>query len=315
MTMTISGIHHVTAISGRPQENIAFYSQLLGLRIVKVTVNFDDPTSYHIYYGDASARPGTLITFFFWPGARLARRGAGEANRAIFAIPRGSISYWQSRLKAAGVASTMVPAENGVAAALQFADTEGLQLALTESSNLDPEEPNRCGKVPQEHAIGRIWGIELHVKDFSASRRHLTDALGATTVAAREGGSLLRLGTGGWAGTIGLTASAPGEQMGRLGAGAIHHVAWRAATAEDQDLWRERLAVGGLHVTPPMERVYFRSIYYREPGGVLFEIATDGPGFTVDESVERLGKQLMLPPWLEDQREAIAASLPPLQFA
>ncbi|NNM85652.1 MAG: ring-cleaving dioxygenase [Phycisphaerales bacterium] len=315
MAITISGIHHVTAISGRPQENMAFYSELLGLRIVKVTVNFDDPTSYHIYYGDASARPGTLMTFFFWPGARLARRGTGEANRVTFAIPPASLGYWQSRLKAAGTTSAMVAADHGSSAALQFTDTEGLPLALTESADLPPDESHRLGTVPQEHAIGRIWGIDLHVKDFNASRRHLTDVLGATTVAQREGRVSLRLGTGGWAGAIGLTASVAGEQMGRLGAGAIHHVAWRVATAEDQDLWRQRLDMSGLHVTPPMERVYFRSIYYREPGGVLFELATDGPSFTVDESVEQLGTQLMLPPWLEDQREAIAASLPPLQFS
>jgi glyoxalase family protein len=294
------GLHHITAIAGDPARNLAFYQDLLGLRLVKKTVNFDDPGTYHLYYGDEQGSPGTILTFFPWPGARPGRRGAGEATGTAFAIPAASLSWWLDRLSDRGVTHE-VPAKRFGETVVGFQDPDGMSLELVARD---------VGDVPAEHAIRAFAGVTI--------RSTRPDSTGAvlSLLGYEEGpkdGDVTRWSTNApGVATIVDVKDASAEPRHASGAGTVHHIAFRAADDAAQAAMVETLSSRGLQVTPQQDRNYFRSVYFREPGGVLFEIATDAPGFAVDEPADSLGRTLMLPQWLEPRRAAIEAALPPL---
>jgi glyoxalase family protein len=309
MGQAIPGIHHVTAIAGDPQRNLDFYAGMLGLKLVKLTVNYDDPGTYHLYYGDAQGRPGTILTFFPWPGARKGRVGSGQIRSIAFSIPRHSAEFWLDRLGGHGV----VHEEHALFGerVLSFADPDGLRLELIAGS--DPREGYAGGAAPPEHAIRGIHGVTLAEEGYERTAALLTSTMGFRKTA--EEGNRFRFETG--AGGAGATADVecvPDLSPGRVSAGSVHHVAWRTPDDAGQVAWHDTIADAGLNVTPVIDRKYFHSIYFREPGGVLFEIATDPPGFAVDEPAGQLGTRLMLPPWLEPHRAELEKVLPPLRL-
>jgi glyoxalase family protein len=311
MKRPIAGIHHVTAMASKPQANVDFYTGVLGLRLVKKTVNFDDPGTYHFYYGNEAGEPGTIMTFFPWPMARRGVQGAGQATVTAFSVPQGSLGFWTERLKSLGVAFED-PRPRFDEEVLTLLDPDGLRLELVARPEADGREPWQGSGVPAEHAVRGFEGVTLTEWNPEVTAGVLEQTLGFRKVA--EEGSRFRYetGAGGHGSRVDVLAS-PTEPRGHVSAGTVHHVAWRAADAADQLAWREAVADAGLYVTPVLDRQYFQSIYFREPGGVLFEIATDPPGFTRDEPVEALGSGLMLPPWLETSRPRIQAALPPVE--
>jgi glyoxalase family protein len=303
------GIHHVTAIAGDPSSNVAFYAGVLGLRLVKKTVNFDDPETYHLYFGDEVGHPGTIMTFFPWPGAMRGRHGVGQLTVTSFAVPPQALGYWSERLRSHGVTPerTEVLGEE----VLAFEDPDGLQLEIVGVSNAARRAGWAGGPVPAEHAIRGFAQVTVAEEGYEATARLLTEIMGFRLAA--ESGNRFRYTIGeGAVGTRVDVVCTPDAPPGRIAAGTVHHVAFRVAGDAEQEQWRERLAERGINVTPVLDRQYFRSIYYREPGGVLFEIATDPPGFTVDEPIADLGTRLQLPPRLERARARIEAALPPL---
>ena len=312
MKREIPGIHHVTAIAGDPQRNVDFYVGALGLRFVKRTVNFDDPGTYHLYYGDESGRPGSLLTFFPWPGAPQGRLGSGQATATSYSIPAASVGFWLERLKRHGVAARG-PERRVGDQVISFSDPDGLPLELTASPEPDPRTPWREGPVPAEHAITGFHGLTLLEERPEGTARLLTETLGFRAAGEAEGRRRYVTARGG-PGSIVDVVAGPGVPRGIVAVGTVHHVAWRAPGDADQEAWRNEIAALGIHVTPVIDRKYFRSIYFREPGGVLFEIATDAPGFAVDESPERVGQSLVLPPWLEPRRAELTAALPPIRL-
>ena len=306
--MRTEGIHHVTAVAGRPADNVAFHTDVLGLRLVKRTVNFDDTGTYHLYYGDETGSPGTVLTFFPFEVARRGRSGRGQATATAFLVPPGSLDYWAGRFETRDVDSDD-PVDRFAERVLAFRDPHGQPLELiTGESDV---EPWADGGIPVEHAVRGFFGVTLHSGNPAATGEVL-ELLGFDR--AGEADERVRYVAVGERATVVdvLTRHAPN---GRPGFGTVHHVAFRAAYDDEQAAWRERLTDAGQFVTPVRDRRYFRSIYFREPGGVLFEIATDGPGFTRDEPVTELGSSLKLPPWLEDDRAALEAALPPLDAA
>ncbi|GAA0993799.1 ring-cleaving dioxygenase [Subtercola frigoramans] len=313
MTAETSGLHHVTAIGGDPQKNIDFYITGLGLRLVKKTVNFDDPSTYHLYYGDDAGRPGSLMTFFPWKGIRPGRIGAGQSTSTAFSVPAGSIGWWKSHFAGLGVEST-VTSENQAEERLSLRDPDGLQLDLVASSIVDPRDPWDSASVPAEFAVRGQHSSVLTVKDPTGTARVLTEELGMSLIS--EQGNRLRFSAGGseLAGHIVDVIADPKAQTGLTAGGTVHHIAFRVPDQETQQLWREQLAGHGYEVTQILDRQYFTSIYFREPGGVLFEIATDTPGFDIDEPLLELGRSLKLPPWLEPSREAIEHSVIPVRL-
>ncbi|HVB11292.1 MAG TPA: ring-cleaving dioxygenase [Bacillota bacterium] len=297
--MRVPGIHHVTAIAGNPQANLDFYTQVLGLRLIKRTVNFDDPGSYHLYFGDERGTPGTVMTFFPWPDGQRGRAGVGQATVTAFRVPEGSLGWWAERLRTHGVVPGEVGSRFG-SDVLGFEDPDGLRLELVAGEGSDDAEP---------HAILGFHGVTLSEQGFEATARLLTETLGLE--AAGESGNRYRFQCAEAA--VVDVLCLPAGTRGRVSVGTVHHVAFRARDDEEQAEWHERLADLGLNVTRVLDRCYFHSIYFREPGGVLFEIATDGPGFAIDEPLAALGGTLRLPPWLEAQRAAIEAQLPPVR--
>jgi glyoxalase family protein len=312
----IAGLHHVSAIATDPQQNLELYAGLLGLKLVKRTVNFDDPSTYHLYYGDETGSPGTLMTFFPIPRARRGSRGTGQATTTAFAVPTGSLGWWRDRLAAASVVHED-PAGRLDEEALVFLDGDGLRLELVEDPTARDRAPwsTAAGSpVPETHALRGFHSVALTVAQEAPSRRVL-EGMGyrhQTTEGARH-----RFVAGGAeADTAGATIDlvvSPGAGDGRGGAGTVHHIAFRAADDTDQLAWRDAVIDLGLQPTEVLDRQYFHSIYFREPGGVLYEIATDPPGMTFDETVPELGTALKLPPWLEGQRRRIEDRLPGLQ--
>jgi glyoxalase family protein len=308
----IPGIHHITAIAGDPQGNVDFYVGALGLRMVKRTVNFDDPGTYHLYYGDESGRPGSLLTFFPWPGAPRGRLGTGQAAATSYSIPPESVGFWLERLKQHGTAASGPESRFGDKV-ISFSDPDGLPLELAASQENDPRAPWRDGPVPAEHAIRGFHGVTLIEAKLEGTERLLTESLGFRPLGEAEGRRRFVTGHGGPGSIVDLVAG-PGLPRGIVAVGTVHHVAWRTLGDPEQEEWRLKLAGLGYNVTPIVDRKYFRSIYFREPGGVLFEIATDAPGFAIDESLERLGTSLVLPPWLGPKRAELEAALPPIKL-
>jgi glyoxalase family protein len=307
---SLKGIHHVTAITGDAQTNVDFYSGLLGLRLVKKTVNFDDPGSYHLYYGDRAGTPGTLVTFFVWPGARRGKAGVGEPLSVSFEIPEGSLSWWGERLKAAG---SFQGAETRFGSQVITAhDPDGMSLELIEGSGPRLTEFWPGGAIAREHAIRAIQSITLGLYESSPSAdvysKHLT-FVNSSSEGTRQ---RFTVGQDDRAGFVDVVQS-PTVSRGRMGAGSIHHVAFRTENDSSQLAWLTDLTRLGLNVSPVMDRKYFHSIYFREPGGILFEIATDGPGMAVDEKPEFLGESLALPSEYESLRSELERTLVPIQ--
>jgi glyoxalase family protein len=311
---SILGIHHITAIAGDPQENVDFYTGVLGLRLVKVTVNFDDPEAYHLYYGDGHGRPGTILTFFAWPGARRGRQGNGQVTAASFAVPKGSLNFWRERLAEHTVASELVPERFGQRV-LSFHDMDGMRLELVETPAPEPSHFWEGGDVSAEFAVHGFHGATLSETGYERTAALLTDTMGFRLLGKEQ--SRFRYepvhAHPSGPGRILDVICAPTGQEGRVAVGTIHHIAFRTPDDVQQHEWLAEVGQLGFNVSPVMDRIYFHSIYYREPGGVLFEIATDSPGFAVDEPVEKLGEALKLPPWLEALRPQIETALPPLE--
>lgn len=308
----ILGIHHITAIATEPQRNIEFYNGFLGLRLVKVTVNFDDPSVYHLYYGDTAGSPGTILTFFTWPGAQNGHRGHGQPTFITFSIPDGSHNYWMKRLDEYGVGYEG-PFDFHDGSLLSLADPDGLQVELL--AHTDATERTGWGNSPvdEEYRIRGIYSISTDVKNPDPSARFLAETLGFRPVSGHANELRFETGMGGPGAYINVRPS-PHESAGMVAAGSFHHIAWRTPTIDDQKHWRTLIGDKGVNVTRIIDRKYFNSIYFREPEGVLFEIATDMPGFTVDERVDDLGSRLALPSWLEKNREMIEKNLPMLNL-
>ncbi len=304
----------MTAIASDPQRCLDFYTQVLGLRLVKLTVNFDDPETYHFYFGDGIGHPGTILTFFPWPGVRSGLHGPGQADRMAFSIPSRSMGYWLERLKNHGLTDTK-SFQRFDEEGLGFEDPDGLQLELVGDEAM-PEPGVMAweeGPVPVERALRGFHGIALLEEGFEATAELLRDTFGFLQTQEAENRARFEAPSTQPGQRIDLV-SLPDAPVGRMGAGIVHHVAWRAADDAEQLTWRDKLVSQGLDVTPVLDRQYFHSIYFREPGSVLFEIATDPPGFATDEGVECLGTSLKLPPWLESQRTGISQSLPALHL-
>jgi catechol 2,3-dioxygenase-like lactoylglutathione lyase family enzyme len=311
MNPTIPGIHHVTAICSDPQQNVDFYCGLLGLRLVKRTVNFDDPGSYHLYYGDALGRPGTILTFFAWPGAHHGRIGPPQVTETAFAVPSDSAGFWQERLQRHGINLDASGSRFGERV-LGFADPDGLKLEIVATAQPGGDAP-AGGPVPGAHAIRGFHGVTLSEEGYENTARLLTDIMGFRAEGSEGNRFRYRAGHGGFAAIVDLLC-VPDARHGELGAGVVHHVAFRTPDDEQQGAWRTEITRLGYNVSPVMDRQYFHSIYFREPGGVLFEIATDPPGFTADEAPAELGSKLRLPPWLESRRPVLERLLPRLRL-
>jgi len=314
MPTDIPGIHHVTAIAGDPGRNLTFYTETLGLRLVKRSVNQDDVSVYHLFYGDRQGSPGTSMTFFPYGDARPGRVGTGQVETTQFLVPAESIDFWVERLDAAGV-TVEEPVDRAGERVLPFADPDGLSLELVGVADPPAGDPPD-GTVASEHAIRGFYGVTLRVGDPRGTAS-LLEAMGfeeaeedGTGSAPPDGSRRRFVADGELASVVDLTVDPDGER-GLPGAGTVHHVAFQV-TAEEQEAWRQLLIDRGLRPTEIIDRKWFESVYVRTPGGVLFEFATKSPGYTVDEDLEDLGESLMLPGWLEDRREDIESSLPEL---
>jgi glyoxalase family protein len=301
--MKLEGIHHVTAITADAPGNVEFYTGVLGLRMVKQTVNQDDPTVYHLFYGDDDGSPGMDLTFFEYPGAARGRPGAGMVHRVVWRVASGdSLQFWKERLQQHGVLAEL----DGES--LLFADPEGLEHELVPASVADAPLRATSPEVPVEYALQGFDGVRAYSADPSASAGLLLDGLGFET----SNGTSWEV-RGDRRGGRYCYDAAPPEAVASQGAGTVHHVAF-ASTMDDHERWRTRAAEAGAHPTPVIDRFYFRSVYFREPSGVLFEIATIGPGFAVDEDAEHLGERLSLPPPFEPMREQLEERLRPLPY-
>ena len=310
MPSPIVGLHHVTAIASNPQQNLDFYTGIMGLRFVKRTVNFDDPSSYHFYFGDDSGSPGTILTFFAWPGASRGHAGAGEVSRVSFSVPLASIDFWEQHLLANGVlverSGRRLRHE-----VLTLPDPEGMKIELVGHADAGPVNAPRFASIPPEHAIRGFFGVTLLELRAEATAAILK-MMGYDQV-TEESGRIRFSVTGAALGShIDLLIDA-NAHYGNQGAGSVHHIAFRAKDDTSQLEWRAEIA-RHLQVTPVLDRTYFHSIYFREPGGVLFELATDPPGFSFDEPLESLGEELKLPAWLEPKRREVEKRLPEIEL-
>jgi predicted esterase/catechol 2,3-dioxygenase-like lactoylglutathione lyase family enzyme len=312
VTDRIHGLHHITAIASDPQPTVDFYTGVLGLRLVKRTVNFDDPDSYHLYFGDAIGSPGTILTFFAWPGASRGRQGVGQAIAIGLAIPSTSLGYWIDRLIQRGIAFSG-PDKRFGEQVLVLRDPDGLPIELITQPDPPAIVPWQESGIPPEHVIRGTHSATILVNASEPTADLLTETLGLDRLGEEDG--RVRYQTGEHVpGSILDVRAASGFWPGVMSAGTIHHLAWRVPDDDAQSRWREVLEPLGLGVTPVLDRQYFHSIYFREPGDVLFEIATDAPGFATDEPVDALGSDLKLPAWLEPRRAAIERHLPPIQI-
>jgi glyoxalase family protein len=309
------GLHHVTAISGDAQRVVDFYAGTLGLRLVKRTVNFDDPRTYHFYFGDATGTPGSLLTFFPWGrGAPRGRTGAGQTAAVALAVPAEAVGFWLERLVARGVAHEG-PRRRFGATVLTLDDPDGLRLELVadpRAAALPGWQGPGADGVPAEHAVRGVHGVTLHVADGAATDAVLTETLGLRRAGTEA--DVTRYETLDPDVALGrvVDVRVAAGPAGRMGAGAVHHVAFRAGDDAGELALRAAVTRAGLSATPQVDRQYFRSVYFREPGGVIFELATDAPGFLVDEPAEALGAALRLPSRFEGRRAELEAALPPL---
>lgn len=307
-TQPIVGLHHVTAIASDPQVNLDFYTEVLGLRFVKRTVNFDDPGTYHFYFGDDAGSPGTILTFFPWPRAGRGQAGAGEVTHTAFSVPLTSIGYWEQRLTTKGILFER-SGRRFAEEVLTLPDPDGMKIEIVGHADAGAVKVPRFADVPAEHAIRGFFGVTMLQLEVEETAKILA-VMGFHKIA--EEGKRLRFAAEGNAlgNHIDVVVDAHAN-YGRSGAGTVHHIAFRAANDAAQLEWREEI---GKHIptTAVLDRDYFHSIYFREPGGVLFELATDNPGFAVDEPVESLGEELCVPDWLEERRPELEQRLVPI---
>lgn len=317
--MQLEGLHHITAVSGNASQNVAFYTQVLGMRLTKKTVNQDDVSAYHLFYGDELGRPGTDLTFFEWAGLGPHRPGAGTISTILLGVTGpDALSWWQERFEKFHVSHDGIQrrdVENRLV--LPFRDPEGQRFELVDDAGRLESTPWKRSAVPAERAIHGFAAVRLTLRDLKPSARFLTEVLGFRSTSTYQMPqqtpvSVFEVGHGGPGTEVHLEVN-PGLPFRRfVGIGGVHHVAFRTPNDQEHRQWREQIARVNPTVTPVIDRFYFRSIYFREPGGVLFELATDGPGFAVDEEVATLGERLSLPPFLEPQRAAIEAHLHPI---
>jgi glyoxalase family protein len=326
MNKDVFGIHHVTAITSNPVRNLDFYVNNLGLRFVKRTVNQDDPTSYHLYYGDEIGHPGTILTFFHWPNIPKGRKGSSEVAAVAFLIPENSIRYWTDRFKQNKTEFRGPYKRFENEQVITFYDPDGLELELVAHTSAEDRTANiwKEGPIPIEHAVRGFHSVTLSEEGYERTATVLTNELGFNRT--RQDGERFRY-------EISIESSSSSKQekeeklrganivdvlclpyrwQATIGTGSVHHVAWRTPTDEQQKMLRKNIVKAGLNATPVIDRVYFHSVYFREPGGVLFEIATNPPGFTIDEKADELGTHLTLPPWLESMRNNLEKVLPPV---
>jgi glyoxalase family protein len=308
---TITGLHHITVIAGDAQENLDFYAGVLGMRLVKKTVNQDVPGTYHLFYADGAAHAGTDLTFFPWPDMAPGERGAGLTVEVSLAVPTGSLDYWADRLANHGIRIDS-PATRFGERLLTFADSHGLRLALVETADDREFSPWARSPVPQPNQIRGLHAVRLLERSAAQTVELLTSTLGFEEIGQEDGWRRFAL-PGNRSGRMLDLKQAPGERQGTWGTGSVHHIAWRVPDDETELAVQRRLIHAGRRPTEVIDRFWFKSVYFREPGGALFEVATDGPGFGVDEPLDQLGARLVLPPWLEPSRGAIEAGLPPLR--
>jgi len=307
---TITGLHHITVIAGDPQENLEFYVGVLGMRLVKKTVNQDVPGTYHLFYADGAAHAGTDLTFFPWPDMPAGQAGVGLTVEVALAVPAGSLQYWAERLTKHG-AETSEPMIRFGERLLTFADPHGLRIALVETTDPRDFTPWARSVVPETHQIRGLHGVRLLERNAAPTTDFLVNTLGFEETGSEDGWRRFAL-PGGRSGRVIDIQQLPTERQGTWGTGSVHHVAWRVPDDMTQLRVQSRVQRAGRHPTPVIDRFWFKSVYFKEPGGVLFEVATDGPGFGVDEPPDELGGTLVLPPWLEPKRAQIEASLQPL---
>jgi glyoxalase family protein len=306
----VNGLHHITAIAGPAQENLDFYADVLGMRLVKKSVNQDDPTTYHLFYADAEGHPGSDLTFFPWPQLAPPRPGHGLAVEVGLEVPPGSLGYWESRLRRHGARLRDIEMRFGQRV-LPLVDPHGLRVALVEGDAARRFTPWDGSPVPPERQVRGLHGAQLWERDALATTTFLTTSLGLRHLGSENGWA--RYGLESSAGVVDVF-EAPDARRGAWGVGCVHHLAWRVEDEGHQMDMRTRVEAAGVNATPVIDRFWFKSVYFREPGGVLFELATDGPGFAVDEDRDHLGESLVLPPWLESARAGIERALPPLSL-
>jgi glyoxalase family protein len=308
MPSPIVGLHHVTAIASSPQQNLDFYTDVLGLRFVKRTVNFDDPGSYHFYFGDDLGSPGTILTFFAWPGAARGVAGAGEVVKTAFSVPVTSLAFWEERLRQRSI--RLEGRERRFQEeVLTFSDPDGMKVEIVGHADASRGLAPRYASIPAEHAIRGFFGVtllELRPEQTAA----ILNLMGFQQIGDESGRRRFSAAGQALGNHIDVLID-PNAARGRMGTGSVHHIAFRAADDAAQLQWRDEIS-RHLNVTTVQDRTYFHSIYFREPGGVLFELATDSPGFALDEPVESLGEELRIPRWLEPQRRGIEAKLEPI---
>lgn len=310
MENKVLGIHHVTAIAGNAKRNYDFYTKVLGLRFIKKTVNFDDPNTYHFYYGNETGAPGTILTFFPWEGIQTGRRGSRQVTEIGYSVPAGSLEFWQQRLEKHNIIYNKV-AEKFGEQYLTFLDPDGLKFELTVAKNGDSRPAWTTTEIAEEQAIKGFHNVTITSNKIEKTAEVLTDILGFRLQETVVNRSRFVSETVQEAGIVDLV-EAPGEMAGHVAGGSVHHVAFRVKDEQTLMQYRDRIVAMGLHITEKIDRNYFYSLYFREPGGVLFEIATDNPGFTVDEPLNELGTHLMLPPQYESNRAQIEGVLPKL---
>ncbi len=305
----VNGLHHITVIAGDAQRNLDFYTGRLGMRLVKKSVNQDSPDTYHLFYADGAGHPGTDLTFFPWPASGPGKKGTGLTVEVALAIPAGSLGFWADRLKdIAGAPVTRFGEQ-----ALPFADPDGLDLVLVETADPRDFTPWADGPVPPAHQIRGLHGARLWERNVETTGLFLVDGLGMHKVGVEDGWHRYAAGPAASGRYVELR-ELPDGARGRWGTGIVHHVAWRVSDDAAEQAVRMRVHRAGASPTEVIDRFWFRSVYFKEPGGVLFELATDGPGFAVDEAPEHLGETLVLPPWLEPHRGEIEAGLPVLKL-
>ncbi|MGH7565483.1 MAG: ring-cleaving dioxygenase [Gemmatimonadota bacterium] len=307
----VHGIHHVTAIAGDPQENLTFYAGVLGMRLVKRSVNQDDPGTYHLFYADAAGTPGTDVTFFPWTRMAPSRNGAGMVGEIALAVPSGSMAWWHDRLGERGV-SPMEEESRFGEPVMPFRDPHGLPLALVGIEEDREFAVWDASPVPAQHQIRGVHAVRIQERVLAPTVELIESVMGFARVASDEGWHRWAAGEG--SGAYADFHEAPEAPLGRWGTGTVHHVAWRVRDDEEELAVRAAVEAMGLAPTPVIDRFWFRSVYFKEPGGTLFELATDGPGFDRDEEPASLGETLVLPPWLERHRREIEAALPPLEM-
>jgi glyoxalase family protein len=309
---SVHGLHHITAIAGPAQENLDFYAGILGMRLVKRSINQDDPGTYHLFYADAEGHPGTDLTFFPWAHMAPPRVGHGLAVEVGLEVPAGSLSWWSTRLEKYGFTAAAIERRFGDTV-LPVIDPHGMRLALTEAGAPSARAfaPWNGSPIPEARQIRGLYGAQVWERDQATTAAFLTAALGFREI-AREG-DLTRYGFDNAPGVLDVRET-PNERRGAWGVGAVHHLAWTVADLDEELVVRRQVEAAGGHPTDVIDRFWFKSVYFKEPGGVLFEIATRGPGFAVDEDAAHLGQTLVLPPWYEPSRSEIASVLPPLEM-